>query len=349
MMRRLVGLARLPMIIPPIIPPIIYGIIAAFLLSACASGPAQQPRPELVTTPETLLQRGIKDFKENDLVEANRNFEQALLLYRSIDDPEGIMQSCLNLAKLNTVVSNHERAAIYLERAEQTARANTLPGYDQHIAILRSSLLIRQGETATAADMLTQALESGDSTIRLAALKNRTVIAFSGKGTDRTQWLQRYRNENAAAGNRPSHRARILRFDAELADDPDVQRSLLKQALAISRQATDSLAIAATLTQWGDMITGGAMIMGGDVALTGDDLKAAEDLYLRALFIRHQFGDPVNTSRLLEKLQVVYTRMDSDNRSATRLDRTHYWLNRIGQDQLADWPQLMADFDYYPD
>jgi Tfp pilus assembly protein PilF len=312
------------------------------MLSACASGPAEQPRPELVTTPESLLQRGIKHFRDNDLVEANRNFQQALQLYRSIDDPDGIMRSCLNLAKLNTAVNNDERAAIYLDRAAQTARTNTLPGYDQHIAILRSTLLIRQGETATAADMLADALQSADSTTRLAALKNRTVIAFTDNDTDRTQWLQRYRTENTAAGNRPSHRARILRFDAELAEDLDDQDSLLKQALAVSRQETDSLAIAATLTQWGDII------MGGDIALASDDLKAAEDRYLRALFIRHQFGDRTNTSRLLEKLQLVYTRQAPDGDATRRLDRTRYWLDRIGQNQLADWPQLMADFDYFP-
>jgi len=59
-----------------------------------------------------------------------------------------------------------------------------------------------------------------DPDIKLAALKNRTSIAFLRNDDNKTRWLQQYKTQqNSVPKNTASHLARILRFEAELTDD----------------------------------------------------------------------------------------------------------------------------------
>lgn len=307
------------------------------ILSACSHGPAEKPLPDAITSPAYLLDRGIQQYNSNDYAEAISSFEKALLQYRGIDNQAGIANSCLNLASSYMAINNDQAAAEYLIKAKTVIRQAALTELDEHLYLLNSSLALNNDFLDEALQELDPVLNSENTSIRLAALKNRTTIAFLNNATDKRQWLDRYRTlQLNHAVDSSSHRARILRFEAELKTSESSisglsPQVLLSQALHISGELADRPAIAATLTQWAQL----------DQVL--ENLGDAEDKYLRALFIRHQLGDVKNSLYILEKLQDIYALTDN-----SKQEKTAYWIRKISQHDLADWPLLFSDFDSYP-
>jgi hypothetical protein len=237
-------------------------------------------------------------------------------------------------------INNNELAEQYLLKAGSIIEQASLNELKEHLSLLKSSLAIKNTLYDQALQELSPVLTSNDAAIKLAALNNRTRIAFLTAATDRQSWLDLYRAE---AGNNsdkktediseqyPSHQAVILRFEAELAEDIKTKDDLLQQSLVISRKLADRPAIAATLMQ---------------AAKNNVDEKNyvdAEDKYLRALFIRHQLGDVKSSRLILQQLQTLY---DSTDNYRTKI--TAYWLEKIAENNLSDWSQLYEDFENYP-
>jgi tetratricopeptide (TPR) repeat protein len=302
------------------------------MLIACSSGPAEKPVAESFSSPASLLDQGIYDYNNNNYADAINKFEKALLQYRSIDNQPGIANSCLNLATAYMAINNNQIAAQYLVRADAIIRQSSLDGLNEHLSLLKSSLAINDGLYDHAVQELDEVLDSGDTTIKLAALKNRTTIAFRRSDNDRLQWLEKYRVlQEQDPGNHLSHSARILRFEADASDDKEQRVSLLANSLAISQGLANRTAIAATLTQW--------------ASLDRDEnrFQDAEDKYLRALFIRHQLGDVKSSLSILEQLLLVYTETD-DEKAAPTGD----WINRLENNNLSSWDVLILDLDNYP-
>jgi len=307
-------------------------LIVLLQLGACSSGPAEKPQPVSITSAAQLLDRGVTQYNNNDYTRASSSFQKALLQYRSIDDQRGIANSCLNLSKTYLATNNNQLAAACLEKAKTIIKRASLHDLDEHLALLKSSLAIKLEAYENSLRILEPVLDSPNPMIRLAALKNRTYIAFILDHEDRTRWLEQYSSlqQKHAAGN-TSHAARVLRFEAELSDDETTQQQLLSSSLHISRLLADRPAIAATLLQMAQ----------SDIAR--QNFKQAEDRLLRALLIRHQLGDVKSTLILLEQLQTVYTETGD---SKARL--TKKWIDRIYAKELDDWDILFADFDTYP-
>lgn len=307
------------------------------LLSACSNGPADKPLPNAITAPAYLLDRGIQHYSNNEYAEAIYSFEKALLQYRSIDDQAGIANSCLNLASSYMAINNDQTAAEYLAKANTVIRQAALTQLDEHLHLLNSSLALKKDLPDRAEQELAPVLNSTNTSIRLAALKNQTTVAFLNNAADKQQWLDRYRTlQQEHPVDSSSHRARILRFEAELKTSENSNSEispqvLLSEALSITVEKADKPAIAATLTQWAQL----------DLTLGHPD--EAEDKYLRALFIRHQLGDVKNSLRILEKLQGIYALTDNSKQK-----KANYWIRKISQHDVADWPQLFTDFDPYP-
>ena len=310
---------------------IIFSLLI-MMLSACSGGPAEKPLSDSLTSPAKLLDQGIYHYNNNNYPKAIHEFEKALLQYRSIDNQPGIANSCMNLAKTYMAINNNQTAAEYLDRANSVITQAQLTQLDEHLHLLNSSLTIKNKRYDNAMQELNPVLNSKNTTIKLAALKNRTSIAFIKNDTDKQQWLEKYRTlQSSTPENTSSHLARILRFEAELTDDKNMKAALLTQSLSISQSHAARTAIAATLTQW------------TDIDIENRRYSEAEDKSLRALFIRHQLGDVKNSLIILKLLQDIYTATGDEKEKLTS-----NWIDKLSNHELSDWEFLFSDFETYP-
>jgi tetratricopeptide (TPR) repeat protein len=305
--------------------------LLACTLFACSTGPQEKPVSESFSSPARLLDQGISQYNLNNYPEAIDQFEKALLQYRSIDNQAGIASSCLNLAKTHMAINHNQLAAEYLLRANTVIEKASLTELNGYLYLLRSSLAINNGMYDQAIHDSGKVLDDKDTAIKLAALKNRTNIAFLRNDSDRQQWLQKYKALQENHPDNRSHAARILRFEAEASNDAGEKVTLLSQSLAISHELGNRTAIAATLTQWAHL------------ELAEKQPEDAEDKYLRALFIRHQLGDVKNTLAILKQLHLVYDETDQ-----TKAELSAEWIKKLGNGQLSDLDTLLTDLDNYP-
>lgn len=310
----------------------IFSILLFFTLNACSGGPAEKPLPVSITSPARLLDKGVSHYENNNYAEAIDQFEKALLQYRSIDNQTGIAKSCMNLAKTYMAINNNQTAAEYLAIANTVIKQASLDELNDHLHLLNSSLAINKGLFDHALQELTPVLSSKNTITKLAALKNRTRIAFLQDSSDRQQWLEKYKSlQQNNAENTSSHLARILRFEAELSDIRENKTELLMRSLSISRNLADRPAIAATLTQWAQL------------DIEAEMFEQAEDKLLRALFIRHQLTDVKNSLMILKQLQRIYAETNNNKQQLT-----NSWIKKISNAEMNDWQQLFSDFETYP-
>ncbi len=304
----------------------------AIIITACSGDPPAKPALDSLTSPAKLLDRGISHYNNNNYPKAIHNFENALLQYRSIDNQPGIASSCLNLAKTWMAINNNQTAAEYLSKANFIIKQAQLSQLNEHLHLLNSSLAIKNTLYENALQELSEVLTSNNPKIKLAALKNRTSIAFLRNDDDKIQWLEKYKSQqNKTPTNTTSHLARILRFKAELTSDKNQKNVLLADSLSISQKLANRTAIAATLTQW------------GKVDIDNKNYGQAEDKILRALFIRHQLGDVKNSLILLRQLQSIYIATENKKETLTK-----DWIEKLSSHELGDWENLFSDFDTYP-
>ena len=311
---------------------LIFLLTSLLLLSACSTGTPEKPLPTSISSPASLLDQGIQQYNNNNYQQAIHYFEKSLLQYRSIDNQTGITQCSLNLAKSLMAVNNNQLAAEYLAKAELIIKQEPLKELEGHLHLLNSSLAINNAFYDQALQELSTVLSSEDTTTRLAALKNRSRIAFIRNDNDKQLWLEKYKTlQQENPDNTSSHLARILRFQAELDNNDKNKTALLTQSLAISRNLAARTAIAATLKQW------------AAIDVEAERFNDAEDKYLRTLFIRHQLGDVKNTLITLEQLRTVYAKTNN-----VKQKQAQNWINKIENGDLRDWDQLFSDFETYP-
>ena len=306
--------------------------LLTILLIACSSGTTEKPLPASITSPDSLLNLGVLHYNNNDYPRAIHTFKKALTQYRSIDNQSGIAMSCMNIAKSHMANNHNDAAQQYLDKASAIISTASLNQLEDHLNLLESSLSIKNKSYTQAIQLLKTPLVSSNANVRLAALKNRTLISFNQQNENRQSWLNEYKTQqNKNSQDTGSHLARILRFEAELTDDENKKVELLTRSLTISRNLANRTAIAANLTQWANL------------DIQKKRLKEAEDKLLRALFIRHQVGDKVNSLTLLKQLNLIY--VESNNNKQVHAKE---WVERLTQGQLIDWDQLFSEFDTYP-
>lgn len=302
------------------------------MVTACSGGPAEKQPLDSLTSPARLLDQGVYHYNNNNYPKAIHEFEKALLQYRSIDNQPGIANSCLNLAKTYMAINNNLTATEYLSKANSVIEQAQLTQLNEHLHLLNSSLAIKNKLYEQALQELNLVLTSKNTIIKLAALKNRTAIAFIKNDSDKQQWLKKYKTlQNSHPENTSSHLARILRFEAELAGDESEKSKLLTQSLSISQNLASRTAIAATLTQW------------TNIDIENKRYQQAEDKALRALFIRHQLGDVKNSIFILKQLQTTYIASGNEKEALT-----NSWIEKLSNSELSDWGKLFSDFETYP-
>jgi hypothetical protein len=89
-------------------------VFISLLLSACVTDGESRPAPYLKA--ETLLQRGLEAYQNDDFTQATEKFTAALLLYQSFDNAKGIAIAQLNLAETALAIHEFNRAHVVLDR-----------------------------------------------------------------------------------------------------------------------------------------------------------------------------------------------------------------------------------------
>ena len=305
----------------------------ATLLVACASSEQKQPRPELIEQADTTISNGVASYNQADYTTAEKLFTRALYRYRGIDNPEGIAASCINLAKTRLSLGDTAAATQWIDSAQQAIETGA-PGHLQsHVSIVRSSIAIETRDYETAKRLLAPLLDEADKSIdhptRLAALQNRTRIAFA-ENSEAAAWTERYAKQVTA--NDPLQQARLARFRAVLSTDNETGDAQFNAALAIYRNQAHRPGIAATLTEWAQR------------DIEQQRYTSAENKLKRALFIRAELMDRKNCSEILDALQRIYT--DTDN--TDRLALTRNWIKQLDAEDFNQWQELMETYIAFP-
>jgi tetratricopeptide (TPR) repeat protein len=312
-------------------------IIFALCLSitACAGAPEIDQRPKLLISAEKSLSLGVSSYNENNFTKAEAHFDRALFLYRNIDNPNGITSSCLNIAKTKLSSGHVNEARAYAEQAQVIIQNEQLNEYNERLTLIQTSIAIEDGNFQKAKQMLDNLLSksptSNDASIRTAAVQNRTRVAFLTNADDTSDWVEEYRNAlNKPAQNTALNQARLLRFQATL--NPDSTGEKLSSALSLYRKAAHAPGIAATLFEWGTH----------DNA-TGATENAIDKLH-RALFIRTNLQDRINSQKVLQQLAASYSQLGETSKS----ERANYWQKKLDSEIFGEWESIRFEFENYP-
>jgi tetratricopeptide (TPR) repeat protein len=303
-------------------------IIFTAWITACSSAPPEKP-PELASEADTLIGNGVAEYNQANYAKANLLFEQAMYLYRSIDDPRGTASAYINLAKTALSQNQISDTEHWLQRAQQIVDREQLNTLQNHITITRSSVAIERKDFATAKLLLTSLLNESASTTdrdtRLAATQNRTRIAFA-ENNDAATWTERFVN---LASSSPAALARAARFRAALSTDSAEQDNQYQLALNTYRKLAWRPGLAATLSEWAEH------------NIRMQNYSGAEDKLRRALLIRLDLHDKHDTVQVLKQLETVYRKLGQ----ATKQQRAAYWQTRIVDESFADWSSVLKDFE----
>ncbi len=309
-------------------------IMLAILLGACVSSPSEQT-PQSLRDAKSLLSKGVEQYQSYQYQPAAQLFSQALSQYRLIDNPQGIITSSINLARVMHATGKPERAQQWLQQADKLNQRQKPTNYQQlseHINLLRAAVDIDSSklpDTATRLEQLLGATQQPD--IKLGALQLRTRIAQIQQ-SDFTLWLQRYADSVKAQGNQKAQQARLARFQAHAAPDSDEQQRLFSRALSLYRELANPPGIASTLTEW------------AQAELAAQRHTQAEDKLLRALRIRLTLRDALHARQALTGLQAVYRQLNHDD----VLQQVEYWTDKLSAEDFSQWQAVMRAFDNYP-
>ncbi len=92
-------------------------VFVTVLVSACAGAP-ENPQPELLSSANTLIDNGVTQYNQANFSKANELFEQAMYLYRSIDNPRGTAASYIDLAKTALGQNHIASAERWIQKAQ---------------------------------------------------------------------------------------------------------------------------------------------------------------------------------------------------------------------------------------
>lgn len=290
--------------------------LALLLLSACSG--ISDTRPELIRKSEYYLEHGVSAYENSDYVAATDFLRKALAHYRSIDNTEGILLSHINLAETALAAGNFAAAEENIDAAEKISQLSNYREFNPRLQLMRAQVYWRQHDASNALQQLASLLPPFDEEQRsekrpdllmLGAVTLRTDIAFSRENDAHAEaklWSHRLSLMlPQTEGNTQLHKARLLRFEAQLAyyeGDPKDALETLEEALQLYRDSAARPAIAATLTERGDML------------IKLERWQEAEDELQRALYIRLWIMDRSGSQELLQKLQLVYIALGDNER-----------------------------------
>jgi len=309
---------------------IICLLFASAILATCSSGPSTVVIPALTKSAEKLQTLGVKYYNEYKFEKARILFEKSLHAYRTIDQPEGIATSCINLARTLLAIGQTQQAKTCLKKARTLIRGAQLQHLSDHIAIIESSIAIEDKNFAHALTLLLPLLDNSNTATRIAAIQNRARIAFI-ENNDPEHWVEEFSSAVSHFGKQSSQQARLQRFKASLSANANEQNRLYKQALTIYRDKARSTSIASTLTEWAEK------------NITHGDYSAAIANLEKSLFIRHSLRDKKRSLAILNKLQLAHEKSGNSEKS----EQASIWAEELKKETFDQWKELIRDFDPY--
>lgn len=278
------------------------------VISGCSTISDERPGP--VRKSEYYLEHGVSAFEESRFIDAADFFRKALAHYRSIDDSTGILLSRINIAETALALGNFKLANAEIRQAKKIDKAVLTREYLDRLALLQAQVHWRAGNRKESLGLLEIMLPQFDidhkavgktNASTVGAVTLRTDIAMTTANSDKVTaitWLTRLSKLISNIKNEhPLHKARLLRFEAKLAQlqqNDSKALNQLKQALVLYRDAAIRPAIAATLSEQGDVY----MQMG--------DWNAAINSFERASYIRLWIADQVGAKEVMMKLRNAY-------------------------------------------
>jgi tetratricopeptide (TPR) repeat protein len=294
-------------------------------LGGCVGTP--DLRPETQIQGERELQRGTCAYNNNDYRTAARQFSQALKLYRSVDDLDGIAQSSINLIETALAIGNYPAVEQRLLELTRLVEAANLHRYRARINLLRASLAFKQQNHADAIAALEPILPSfNDKQLlsqkltdeSMSALASRASIACEIDAADAPLWLERLDNalDEEFFRRRPALEGLLHRLRGKLQQSAGRETEALLQyelALDFYRKAGDRRGIATTLHSQ------------ARIHITQAAWNKTESLLQRALSIRLWLTDRSGTLAVVEDLIRLYQHTDQQ----AKLDEMEAWRGRL--------------------
>jgi len=215
-------------------------------LIACSSHQVIE-RPYAMTQPESMMQKGLQVYQQDDYLQAHQFFTQALVLYQSIDDEVGQKQAKFNLIKANLAIHRFKQVDTVLNSVEETNNAEW--------SLLKANVLFAKGQykqafQAIASDLLdvkTQVLITSKQRNQLFI---QTKFALFADAKESSVFYQRLKQEQPVFTI--AQQALFKRLDAHYhrqQGQPEQALELMSMALTLYKSQANRRAIANCLEE----------------------------------------------------------------------------------------------------
>lgn len=273
-------------------------LILMLAISACTSTP--DTRPYALTQSEQLMQQGIKAYQQDNYSQASKSFNDAIILYQSIDDQHGILLAQINLIKSSLAISQFALA----EQIFTTLNDNTAtPALRAQITALRAhSLFLQQNYPAalhTFAPLLSQLSDrhAPVNNTQIKLLLMQTKYALFARTPDAPTWFERL--SAVMAGNTQLSSAQLALFN----------RLAAHNALHTGRHAQALTLMQAALTSYKAEVnrraTAACLQELAKIHIAMHDILAAQQALGRALLIRKWLQDSYKTQQISQQLAAL--------------------------------------------
>jgi tetratricopeptide (TPR) repeat protein len=272
-------------------------LIAAIVLSGCVS-PLPAPRPATEEAAITWDRRGQDAFRRGEWREALAAHEQALRLYASVENADGVGVELLNVATAQLRLGDRAAARATLERLFDDSGLAIPQRYRADAAYRRAFLEFEAGDNVSAdrwIDRATALCAPCDVAGRLSNLKARVALSRDALGAAEAEARRGLDLNRSDAAERANSLRLLAQTHARRREAPQ-SYVLFEQALALDKDLGDSYKI-------------GLDLMGmGDSLLAQGRKEEAAVVYRRATDVARNGGDAVLARQAEEGLARARTK-----------------------------------------
>ncbi len=268
----------------------LFIVVCLSLPTACVRAPLDK-KPKPIEEAHLSMQKGIEAHTNGLYTEALTWFSRAQRLHESLDQRNGVAISHLNLAELNMILSEDEKAFEHLKEAQAIILTDGLMTLTPNLHLLASSYEIRQGNYSGALGIVNNYIHQASlpEDLQLAFLANRIKIAIETEPLGIGGFITQY--ESRLNGNADSlHQMRLQRFKLQ-AGLVQPETNLYENILARYRLQASRVNIAETLIEWANQL-----------AAAGQSSEAKERL-ARAAKIRLHMGDKIGSEKIIMRIE----------------------------------------------